>query len=54
LRIENDLTQAEFAVKIGKIPSVMSGWERGKIMIGVPTLKKICDVFDIEWDYFNI
>lgn len=49
---ENDLSQTEFAKRIGVKPSQVSEWLRGKAKPGYDTLRQISLAFRITADYF--
>lgn len=49
---ENDLSQTEFAKRIGVKPSQVSEWLRGKAKPGYDTLRQISLAFGITADYF--
>ena len=50
--LENGLTQAEFARKIGVKQGQVSEWLRGKAKPGYDTLRQISLAFGISADYF--
>lgn len=50
--MENELTQAAFASKIGVKPSQVSEWLHGKAKPGYDTLKAMSLAFSISADYF--
>ncbi len=49
---ENNITQTEFAKKIGVKQSQVSEWLRGKAKPGYDTLKAMAIAFNISADYF--
>lgn len=50
LRIENNLTQKEFAEKLGVTYQAVSKWENGKNMPDILLLREISDIFNINID----
>lgn len=48
----NNLTQTEFANKIGVKQSQVSEWLKGKAKPGYDILKKMATAFDVSADYF--
>lgn len=50
--IENNLTQAEFAKKIGVKQSQVSEWLKGKAKPGYDILKSMALAFNVSADYF--
>ncbi len=51
LRSINKITQAELAEILNYSDKSISKWERGESIPDVPTLKKICDSFNVSMDY---
>ena len=49
---ENNLSQAEFARRIGVKPSQVSEWLHGKAKPGYDTLKEMSIAFSISANYF--
>ena len=49
---ENNLTQAEFAKRIGVKPGQVSEWLKGKAKPGYDSLKAMCLAFSVPADYF--
>ena len=49
---ENNITQTEFAKKIGVKQSQVSEWLRGKAKPGYDTLKAMAIALNISADYF--
>ncbi|MCM1438352.1 MAG: helix-turn-helix domain-containing protein [Roseburia sp.] len=49
---ENQLTQTDFAKKVGVKPSQVSEWLKGKAKPGYDTLRAIATAFNISADYF--
>ena len=49
---ENELTQTDFAHKIGVKQGQVSEWLRGKAKPGYDTLKAMATAFNISADYF--
>ncbi len=49
---ENNLSQAEFARRIGVKPGQVSEWLHGKAKPGYDTLKAMATAFGISADYF--
>lgn len=49
---ENNLSQAEFARRIGVKPSQVSEWLHGKAKPGYDTLKEMSLAFSISANYF--
>lgn len=49
---ENNLTQVEFAKKIGAKQGQVSEWLKGKAKPGYDTLRAIAVAFGISADYF--
>ena len=54
LRQNLDLTQDEFAEKIGASRHYISTWECGKRTISTPLLFEIHMVFHVSLSYFNV
>ena len=52
LRVKLELTQMIFAAKIGKNQTDINKWEAGKNLISLATLAKICEVFDVDLNFF--
>lgn len=50
IRIDNNLTQKEFAEKFGVTYQAVSKWENGKNIPDISILKHICDEYDINID----
>jgi len=50
LRIDNKLTQAEFADKLGVTYQAVSKWENGKNVPDIATLKDISNLFNVDID----
>ena len=50
LRIDNNLTQAEFADKLGITYQAVSKWENGKNVPDIATLKEISKLFNVDID----
>ncbi|MBR2384117.1 MAG: helix-turn-helix transcriptional regulator [Clostridia bacterium] len=50
--IENNLTQVEFAKKIGVKQSQVSEWLKGKAKPGYDILKSMALAFNVSADYF--
>ena len=50
LRQDNNLTQAEFALKLGVTYQAVSKWETGKNVPDIATLKEISKMFNIDID----
>lgn len=50
IRKENNLTQKEFADKLGVTYQAVSKWENGKNMPDITLIKEICNIFNIEID----
>ncbi len=50
LRRERKMTQAELAERIGVSQGVISDYEHGRKMPRIPSLLKLCAVFDISMD----
>lgn len=50
LRLQLDLTQEEFAERLGMSPQAISNIERNKYMPSAATINKICEEFDITPD----
>ncbi len=48
----NNLTQTEFAKKIGVKQSQVSEWLKGKAKPGYDTLKRMVIAYDVSADYF--
>lgn len=48
IRVQNHLTQKEFATKYGVTYQAVSKWENGKNMPDIALMKQICDDFHIE------
>ena len=54
IRLENNLTQKDFADKYNVTYQAVSKWENGKNMPDTLLIKKICDDFDLKMeDLFN-
>ena len=50
LRMDNNLSQAKFANKIGVTYQAVSKWENGRGIPDIEMLKKISEVFDVDID----
>ncbi|MBR2337200.1 MAG: helix-turn-helix transcriptional regulator [Clostridia bacterium] len=50
--LENNLTQVEFAKKIGVKQSQVSEWLKGKAKPGYDILKSMALAFNVSADYF--
>ena len=50
LRMDNNLSQAKFADKIGVTYQAVSKWENGRGIPDIEMLKKISEVFDVDID----
>lgn len=50
IRLENNLTQKEFADKLGVTYQAVSKWENGKNIPDISILKQICDEYNIDID----
>lgn len=48
----NNLTQTEFANKIGVKQSQVSEWLKGKAKPGYDVLRRMATAFDVSADYF--
>ncbi len=51
LRIENNLTQAEFGEKLSVSQDTVSLWEKGKSLPTAEYIIAICKLFSISADY---
>ena len=49
---ENNLSQAEFARRIGVKPGQVSEWLHGKAKPGYDTLRAMATAFSVSADYF--
>ncbi len=49
---ENNLSQSEFARRIGEKPGLINDWLRGKAKPGYDSLREISKAFNISADYF--
>lgn len=51
IRKELDLTQSEFAAKIGSVQNTVTGYENGRRNPSAPVISLICEKFDVreEW-----
>ena len=50
IRIDNNLTQKEFADKLGVTYQAVSKWENGKNIPDIAILKQICDEYNVNID----
>ncbi len=48
IRLDNNLTQKEFADKFGVTYQAVSKWENGKNIPDISILKQICDEYNID------
>ena len=48
IRLDNNLTQKEFADKLGVTYQAVSRWENGKNIPDIAVLKQICDEYNID------
>ena len=48
IRLDNNLTQKEFADKLGVTYQAVSKWENGKNIPDIAVLKQICDEYNID------
>ena len=53
LRVEHDLTQAQFGKKIGVKQKRICLWERGKTLVETNYLVEICRVFKLSLAHFD-
>lgn len=53
IRDELQLTQSEFAIKIGVSPSLISDIERGKGAPSIKTIRVIQEIFNISDQFIN-
>lgn len=51
LRIKNNLTQKEFAEKLGVTYQAVSKWERGKNMPDIMLIRDIGNIFNVDFEY---
>ncbi len=51
LRKSNKLTQVELAEKLNYSDKAVSRWERGDTLPDIDILLKICDLFNVSFDY---
>ena len=51
LRKENKLTQLELAEKMNYSDKAVSRWERGETLPDIDVLIKICDLFNVKFEY---
>lgn len=51
IRIENEYTQKEFAKILDVSISYVSNWENGYNEITIPILNKICNAWNVSFDY---
>ena len=51
LRKSNKLTQVELAEKLNYSDKAVSRWERGDTLPDIDILLKICDLFNVNFDY---
>lgn len=49
LRVLNNLTLKEAAVKLGVSPTTLSNWERGLTYPGVINIKKIEEIYNVRY-----
>ena len=54
LRTKHKLTQTQMGRKLGVVRQTVSQWESNRIPIKPENVQKICEVFDLEEDYFDI
>ncbi|HAS56850.1 MAG TPA: hypothetical protein DEF61_02960 [Firmicutes bacterium] len=50
IRIDNNMTQDEFASKLGLTRVAISKWELGKSYPSIENLKTICSTFNVSFD----
>ena len=51
-RLDNKISQKEAALKMGISPNSLSRIERGEMKLSIEALLNICDIHDINIDYF--
>ena len=51
LRKENKLTQLELAEKMNYSDKAVSRWERGETLPDIDVLLKLCDLFNVKFEY---
>ncbi len=51
LRLINNWSQKELAEKINQAQSTIFYWEQNKQEPNISSLKKLCEIFDVEADY---
>ena len=54
IRLDNNLTQKEFADKLGVTYQAVSKWENGKNIPDIAILKQICDEYNIDKNIIKI
>lgn len=50
IRIKNNLTQAQLAEKLNVTYQAISKWENGKSLPDIETIKRICNMFNVNFD----
>lgn len=51
LRIDNDMTQAQLAEKLGTTKNQIGKYERGEQEMPIKHLITVCDLFEVSADY---
>lgn len=52
-RINANLTLRESSEKIGVSISTLKNWETGKTFPNQPMIEKICEVYEVPYDFLN-
>ena len=50
-RVNAGFTQEDIAREMHVSKSTIVNWEKGKIKIGIPELRMLCDIYNIPSDY---
>lgn len=54
LRDQNNLSQKRFASRLGLSDKTISAYETGKVQPSITTIKKICQSFNVDLQYFQL
>ena len=54
LRLQNGLTQSEFARRLETARQKIAMWEAGECKPQVASILRICEVFDVELEHFFV
>ncbi len=53
LRVNVGLTQKEGSKRIGVSQKTLMNWEKGNTYPNQKQIEKICEVYDVSYDYIN-